>query len=882
MDRLNSVKSHLSLPSICTTNCRSLKNKVDELKLFLGNMAPDIVCLTETWLDDSIGNDFVSFSNFSAHRADRSTSKKGGGVCCLVSNLFKSVTLVHKSDNEDVEILLVRAVCNVFDCIIVTLYFPHGSSLNLCRQQQACEYVISTIDHALQRFFTSNVIIAGDFNNLKPDSFVNCFCLQNVVTLPTRKNAVLDLVLLPDNLVPYYKPCEIYPPLSSSDHDIVLIKPMQKLASFSSFVKVMDLRKSNIVRVSAYLNSINWSILFHELSLDKICELFYHHLHESLYKLPVNYVKRSNNDPPWMTNVVKVLINKRYQAYRQKDWRLYAHYKEKVKTAIFIAKRSWGNQLLKEGKSVWDVYQKVRAETKDSNDWLLNCKPDSDISTIIEDLKTMIISNFVKSDIKELIPLPYIVPFECEEAVINTMLHQVNPKKSPGSDNIPSIVWSKFADSLSKPLSMIFNICMQTANIPQLWKNADVSPLPKSSPPSLNNVRPISLLPIPERLFEKYLIKKIGDQFFAHIDSKQFAYRPKSSTVCALLELENYIKTILQKKCITACHVVSVDLMKGFDRISHQLLIKKMINVNFDNFMISFMQNYLKNRFIRIRWRNKHSSYERVTSGIPQGSSLGPIIFAFFVSDLRINEKSNSLLLKYADDVIIAGEIHNNDVVSVASKNYSEVIQWTHNNEMNIQEDKCQQMFVAFNRGTTSIDHDKLKVPKLRVKNTLKILGVILDEKLKFNLHIEHICKKSSSRLYILRQLKDYLPRNELLLIYQNCIRSVLEYGAPLFVNLSTGLSNDIERIQRRAHIIICGSRECTCNNFIPLDYRRIVIGFKLFQSIMADKQHPLHHLLLPTLPTTGQFRLPLSSSSHGRSFMTCMSKMFNSGFSLA
>ena len=204
---------------------------------------------------------------------------------------------------------------------------------------------------------------------------------------------------------------------------------------------------------------------------------------------------------------------------------------------------------------------------------------------------------------------------------------------------------------------MLFNACLLSACLPEIWKKADICPIPKTSPRNLSETRPIAKLPIPERIFEKCLLKRIKFEFLSRYDAFQFGFRPRSSTTCALIDVQNFICSMLDKPNVLACHICALDLTKSFDRLSHKLLIEKMIRDNFSPFVINFVSNYLSNRTQRVKWNNELSRIVSATSGVPQGSSFGPLLFAYFMSDFACDSFQNCLVVKYADDVTLCGVI---------------------------------------------------------------------------------------------------------------------------------------------------------------------------------------------------------------------------------
>ena len=151
----------------------------------------------------------------------------------------------------------------------------------------------------------------------------------------------------------------------------------------------------------------------------------------------------------------------------------------------------------------------------------------------------------------------------------------------------------------------------------------------------------------------------------------------------------------------------------------------------------------------------------------------------------------------------------------------------------------------------------------------------------KWSSHVNSIVKRATSRINVLRRFKPYVANDFLVQIYNGCIRSILEYCAPIFVNLNAGLSSSIERVQSRCHRVICGPH-CECEKFIPLDYRRMILGFKQFLCAVNDENHLLHHLVPPVMTRSQKYKLPLSQTvACSKTFMTSMAKLSNSGFSL-
>ena len=166
---------------------------------------------------------------------------------------------------------------------------------------------------------------------------------------------------------------------------------------------------------------------------------------------------------------------------------------------------------------------------------------------------------------------------------------------------------------------------------------------------------------------------------------------------------------------------------------------------------------------MRVRWKGKFSSLNKIRSGIPQGSSSGPLIFGYFVSDLQLDQNHNSMLVKYADDFFLLGTITRTTTISPTSDAYDKIFEWTHKNKMIQRKEKCQQIFIT---ASGKNDCSSFAVPDIPLKETLKVLGIFLDNQLKWKTHVNRICEKAASRMFVLRQLDAYVNPAELKIIY--------------------------------------------------------------------------------------------------------------------
>ena len=189
-----------------------------------------------------------------------------------------------------------------------------------------------------------------------------------------------------------------------------------------------------------------------------------------------------------------------------------------------------------------------------------------------------------------------------------------------------------------------------------MWKIADVAPVPKSTGKTIDDYRPISLLPIPAKLAEKLILKDMRSIFTRLLGVNQFGIRKNSSTTHAIIATHDYLTRIADDPDIGAAVFIAFDFSKAFDKIGHCELIHRAEEVNLPSGFTLLLSDYLRNRKQRVRVNGCKSVLKPVTSGVPQGSLLGPFLFGLYISSLEPLFLS-TLMTKYVDDVSLVAPV---------------------------------------------------------------------------------------------------------------------------------------------------------------------------------------------------------------------------------
>jgi len=223
-------------------------------------------------------------------------------------------------------------------------------------------------------------------------------------------------------------------------------------------------------------------------------------------------------------------------------------------------------------------------------------------------------------------------------------------KFNSSPNDIPS-KFLKIANCIvSEWLSKFFNKCMTTGEFPESWKIAHITPIPKlRSPSSSSEYRPISVLPVLPKLFEKVLYHRVYSYLTEHnlIDIRQHGFRENHSTELAITTIYDELRRNFDNKLITCS--LFLDLSKAFDGCDHEILLDKLYHYGIRGVSDKLFSNFLHNRMQCTKIGAYKSSYKMISCGVPQGSVISPLLFVIYINDITKASSFHSTL--FADDI---------------------------------------------------------------------------------------------------------------------------------------------------------------------------------------------------------------------------------------
>ena len=338
-------------------------------------------------------------------------------------------------------------------------------------------------------------------------------------------------------------------------------------------------------------------------------------------------------------------------------------------------------------------------------------------------------------------PFPSIPPISINADGIKQLLDSLDVQKSTGSDCIPARLLKELSSEFAPALTHIFQASLQQGHIPTEWKKANVIPIFKKgncSTPS--NYRPVSLTSICCKQLEHIIYSHV----FSHLDNhnilcdEQHGFRRNRLCEAQLLSTVHDLAKNLNDGLQT--DVMFLDFSKAFDKVDHNLLLHKLEHYGIRGQLLLWLTDFLSERKQQVVVEGHHSSSAEVTSGVPQGSVLGPLLFLCFINDLPTNVRCKIKL--YADDVLLYTTIRTVDDCHKLQADLYSLEQWAKKWNMLFNPAKCEFLRVS-NKCNPILIHYYIQGQEIKHSTSAQYLGITIDEHLTWNDHVKTVTSKA-------------------------------------------------------------------------------------------------------------------------------------------
>lgn len=390
------------------------------------------------------------------------------------------------------------------------------------------------------------------------------------------------------------------------------------------------------------------------------------------------------------------------------------------------------------------------------------------------------------------------------EEAVRDKLKNINVNKSLGPDDIHPRILHELVDILSSPITVIFNRSIQGEELPDDWKLQYVSPIYKKGQRSrAENYRPISLTCIICKILESL----VRSELLAHLQTnkvlskRQYGFINGRSTTLQLLHfLDTCMHSIVQGNVVDTIYF---DFKKAFDMVPHKRLIAKLESYGIKGKLLKWIEEFLTGRQQYVVVNGEKSSPGCVTSGIPQGTVLGPLLFVIYINDILENLTSGGFL--FADDTKIFKSVTSKEDSLNLQADIDALVKWSEIWGMEFNREKCHVLTLGKFENTKHTQRYQLSGDEIEHVFTEKDLGITIDSELTFEEHISNKVRVANGIVGLMRRSFSYLDPISFKKLFCAFVRPHLEYGQSVWAPHLQKHIDALENVQIRATKLVDG-----------------------------------------------------------------------------
>nr|CAI5841160.1 unnamed protein product [Callosobruchus analis] len=794
-------------------NVCSLLNKFNEIELLLKDKSPDVLCITETWLPPSaVPTASLDGYELISHFCRCQYIHGGCAIYAKCNSKAKGIPFIaQQSEEKHIEAcgLTLQSEAQQDEIIIICVYRPPSGEISIFLNNLA-NILISLLTKK------TKIILCGDLNidSMKPS--MNLYLLQDLLESFSMLNhcndatrmainrnkqitkTAIDYVIT--NINSNQLKCSVFEP-HISDHKAQLLEVAPVSSEFyqqpNNSTKIARLiSDENLYHLRENLSQGTWNIGDgdSDVEFEQFIKTFLWHFDITcpLY----NYKPRHRQSKPWVTLEIQESSRKLRELHT--FWKndalnqdLRQQYNEKKKThkrLVALSKKHYYQRIISEAgnkpKKIWEIVNKEIGRSRKQHQIVLKNGDDPIHEDLIPDELGKYFSTIATKKLAEHFKGNLSTCCTTQRWLVNSMVYEevtaeeiseiistLPNRKSCGSDGISTRVLKTVKDEVSVPIAALVNKSVLEGKFPKCLKIAVVIPiLKKGDPTDIENYRPISLLSAISKIVEICLHKRIVRFLTQHrcISASQNGFLSNRSIETATFDFFTEVyKALDVNRCVAG---LFFDLSKAFDLLDISFLKEKLCRLGIRGFVLDWLISFLSNRELTTKVNGRLSGIYNINVGAAQGSVLSPLLFICYINDLKLS----GYMVNYADDMsVVVSATTPNELLRVIQVVKDEMNEW------------CQANRLILNTNKTVHIHFFKSKPQLHLdifSDKTVFLGTHIDEKLNWQAHIDHICKKINNAYFAILKLKPNASKSLLLdmyyaLIYSHLNNNIILWG---------------------------------------------------------------------------------------------------------